>query len=121
MAARAIEAYGIAGASPERPVRLLSGGNAQKVVLARELDEGARLVVAHSPTRGLDVAACRYVHGNLADAAARGAAVLLISEDLEEILALSDEIHVMSRGRLATTPDRRPDRHAIGALMLGHA
>ncbi|MEQ8965504.1 MAG: ABC transporter ATP-binding protein [Azospirillaceae bacterium] len=121
LAAERIAAYAIAGASPERPVRLLSGGNAQKVVLARELDAEARLVIAHSPTRGLDVAACRYVHARLVEAADRGAAVLLISEDLEEIMALADEIHVMSRGRLATTPDGRPDRTAIGAMMLGHA
>jgi simple sugar transport system ATP-binding protein len=115
--------FGIAGAAAggRRPVRLLSGGNAQKVVLARELDEGARLIVAHSPTRGLDVAACAYVHERLTAAAARGAGVLLISEDLEEILALSDTIAVMSRGRLATTPGARPDRTQIGALMLGHA
>jgi len=123
MAVELISAFAIAGdtAGGTRPVRLLSGGNAQKAVLARELDDGAQLIVAHSPTRGLDVAACRFVHERLAEAAARGAAVLLISEDLEEIMALSDTIHVMSRGRLFTTPDARPDRAAIGRLMLGHA
>jgi simple sugar transport system ATP-binding protein len=122
--ARALtEAFTIAGVTGggNRPVRLLSGGNAQKVVLARELDAEARLIVVHSPTRGLDVAACRHVHGRLTEAAAGGAAVLLISEDLEEILALSDEIHVMSRGRLSTTPDRRPSRRDISDMMLGHA
>ncbi|MEL7467777.1 MAG: ABC transporter ATP-binding protein [Pseudomonadota bacterium] len=118
-----INAFGIAGAiaGGRRPVRLLSGGNAQKSVLARELDDAARLIIAHSPTRGLDVAACRFVHDRLIEATARGAGVLLISEDLEEILALSDHIHVISRGRLATTENAKPGREDIGALMLGHA
>ena len=118
-----IEAFGIAGASggARRPVRLLSGGNAQKVILAREIDGDARLIIAHSPTRGLDVAACAYVHDRLIEAASRGAGVLLISEDLEEILALSDRISVISRGRIASTADGRPDRAQIGDLMLGHA
>ena len=117
-----IAAFAIAGdtAGGRRPVRLLSGGNAQKAVLARELDIEARLIIAHSPTRGLDVAACRYVHDRLVEATARGAGVLLISEDLEEILALSDHIHVISRGKLATTANAKPRREDIGALMLGH-
>ena len=122
-AARLIKAFDILGvtAGGARPVRLLSGGNAQKAVLARELDDDARLIIAHSPTRGLDVSACRQVHERLVQAAARGAAVLLISEDLEEIMALSDRILVMSRGRLAAPETPRPDRAAIGQLMLGHA
>ena len=121
--ARLIDAFGIAGATAggRRPVRLLSGGNAQKVVLARELDDDARLIIAHSPTRGLDVAACAYVHDRLIEATARGAGVLLISEDLEEVLALSDRISVISRGRISTTADGRPSRAEIGDLMLGHA
>ena len=118
-----IDAFGIAGATAggRRPVRLLSGGNAQKVVLARELDLEAKLIIAHSPTRGLDVAACRYVHDRLIEATARGAGVLLISEDLEEILALADHIHVISRGVIATSNGGKPGREDIGALMLGHA
>ncbi|MEM8731493.1 MAG: ABC transporter ATP-binding protein [Pseudomonadota bacterium] len=122
-AARLTDAFAIAGvtAGGRRPVRLLSGGNAQKAVLARELDPAARLIIAHSPTRGLDVSACAYVHDQLIAAAARGAGVLLISEDLEEVLALSDRISVISRGRIASTPDGRPDRAQIGELMLGHA
>ncbi len=122
-AAKLIEAFGIAGAidGGRRPVRLLSGGNGQKVVLARELDGQAKLIIAHSPTRGLDVAACRYVHDKLIEATKRGAGVLLISEDLEEILALSDHIHVVSRGMITTSNDGKPGREDIGALMLGHA
>lgn len=118
-----IEMFDITGATAggRRPIRLLSGGNAQKAVLARELDKDAKLIIAHSPTRGLDVAACRFVHDQLSEATDRGCGVLLISEDLEEILALSDHIHVISRGRLATTPGARPAREDIGELMLGHA
>ncbi|MEM6663119.1 MAG: ABC transporter ATP-binding protein [Pseudomonadota bacterium] len=122
-ARKLIAVFDIAGvtAGGRRPIRLLSGGNAQKSVLARELDTESRLIIAHSPTRGLDVAACRYVHDQLIEATDRGCGVLLISEDLEEILALSDHIHVISRGSLSTTPDARPAREDIGELMLGHA
>lgn len=120
---RMIDAFAIAGAprGGRRPVRLLSGGNAQKVVLARELDDAARLIVAHSPTQGLDVSAQAYVHTRLVEATRRGAGVLLISEDLEEVLQLSDTIHVISRGKIASTPGARPSRAEIGTLMLGHA
>ncbi len=117
----AISAFGIAGATPRREARLLSGGNAQKLVLARELQEGAAVVVAHSPTRGLDVSACAFVHAMLDRAAAAGAAILLVSEDVEEILALSDRVLVMSRGRIVGECGRAASRQEIGALMLGHA
>ncbi|MGD9512217.1 MAG: ATP-binding cassette domain-containing protein, partial [Geminicoccaceae bacterium] len=120
-AAGAIAAFAIAGATPERESRLLSGGNAQKLVLARELHDRVRVLVAHSPTRGLDVAACAFVHGILAKAAAAGAGILLISEDLDEILGLSDRIVVMSRGRIAGERAANPSRAELGALMLGHA
>lgn len=120
-AAAAISNYAIAGAVPRRPVRLLSGGNAQKVVLARELDGEARVIVAHSPTRGLDVGACRFVHEALAEAARRGAGILLVSEDIEEILALSHRVLVMTRGRIAGDCGADPAREVVGRLMLGHA
>ena len=120
-ASAAIASFGIAGATPEREARLLSGGNAQKLVLARELHDRVKVLVAHSPTRGLDVAACAFVHGILAKAAAAGAGILLISEDLDEILGLSDRIVVMSRGRIAGECQANPSRAEIGALMLGHA
>jgi ABC-type uncharacterized transport system ATPase subunit len=120
-ASRAIAAFAIAGATPEREARLLSGGNAQKLVLARELHDRVRVLIAHSPTRGLDVAACAFVHGVLAKTAAAGAAIILISEDLDEILGLSDRILVMSRGRIAGERAANPPRAELGALMLGHA
>lgn len=118
-----IDQFSIAGAPAggRRPVRLLSGGNAQKVVLARELDNGARLIVAHSPTQGLDVAAQAFVHSELLRVASEGAAVLMISEDLEEILTLSDRIEVISRGQVHAGRTPRPSRTEIGEMMLGHA
>lgn len=120
-AAGAIEAFEIQGATPRLKARLLSGGNAQKLVLARELDGSPRLIIAHAPTRGLDVRACLAVHRHLRAARDAGCAVLLISEDLDEILVLSDRIGVINRGRIIGEFDQPADRHAIGALMVGHA
>ncbi|MBM0207315.1 heme ABC transporter ATP-binding protein, partial [Micromonospora sp. STR1s_5] len=82
-------------------VRLLSGGNMQKVILARVFEGNPRLVLADQPTRGLDVGAASEVHRRLLAARGRGAAIILISEDLDELLALSDRIAVMARGRLS--------------------
>ncbi len=100
---------------------LLSGGNAQKLVIAREFSRQPSVVVAHSPSRGLDVRACAAVHERLLAARDRGAAVVLISEDLDEILALSDRIGVMTRGRIVAEFDRPADRQEIGRAMVGHA
>lgn len=120
----AMAARAVVGGSPRTPTRLLSGGNAQKLLLARELKPsatGTTVLIAHSPTRGLDVAACQAVHQALFDLAAAGGACLLVSEDLDEVMALADRIAVMSRGRLAGPfPRAGIDRAAIGALMLGH-
>ena len=117
----AIEASGIAGARPDLRAGLLSGGNAQKLLLARELDGNARLLVAHSPTRGLDVRACAAVYDALLSARARGVAVLLVSEDLDEILTLSDRIGVINRGRIVGEFMAPANRHDVGRLMVGHA
>ncbi|HVR66731.1 MAG TPA: ABC transporter ATP-binding protein [Verrucomicrobiae bacterium] len=120
-AARTIKEYDVAGAAPGRPMRLLSGGNAQKLLLARELDAGVSILLAHSPARGLDVKATAFVQVAIRRAVAAGAACLLISEDLEEILALSDRIAVMSRGRIVAECPAGVSSGEIGALMLGHA
>ena len=121
-AAGAIEAYTIHGAAPGTAARLLSGGNAQKLVLARELKGEASVLIAHSPTRGLDVSACRTVHDLLQGAADAGTACVLISEDLEEVLALSTTVAVISRGRLVGEfAAGEVSRAEIGRLMLGHA
>ncbi len=117
----AITAFEIQGGGPATRSRLLSGGNAQKLVLARELSGGAGILVAHSPTRGLDLRACAAVQSQLLEARDRGAAVLLISEDLDEVLDLSDRVGVLNRGRIVGEFARPADRHAVGRLMVGHA
>jgi simple sugar transport system ATP-binding protein len=121
-AARAVAAYDVQGVrSVTQKAALLSGGNAQKLVIAREFSGEPSIVVAQSPSRGLDARACAAVHERLLAARDRGAAVVLISEDLDEVLALSDRIGVMTRGRIAAEFDRPADRQAIGRAMVGHA
>jgi general nucleoside transport system ATP-binding protein len=115
-----ISRYRIAAPGPATPARLLSGGNLQKVVLAREFSGEPRLVVAASPTRGLDVGAIETVHSYLRDAAADGKAVLLLSEDLDEILALADRIVVMYEGAIAGETTRADANvEELGLLMAG--
>jgi len=121
-ASEAITAYDVQGVrSVGQKAALLSGGNAQKLVIAREFSRQPTVVVAHSPSRGLDVRACAAVHERLLAARDRGAAVVLISEDLDEILALSDRIGVMTRGRIVAEFDRPADRQEIGRAMVDHA
>jgi len=114
----AIRAYEIKAPGPDAEADTLSGGNIQKLVLAREFAGELRVLIAASPTRGLDVGAVDTVHGHLCDAAERGVGVLLISEDLDEILALADRILVMYEGRLSQV-ERRDDMDEIAALMAG--
>ncbi|MCO5156400.1 MAG: ABC transporter ATP-binding protein [Aquamicrobium sp.] len=116
-----IRDYDVKCPSPETRIRLLSGGNMQKLILGRALDPDPVVILANQPTRGLDVGAVAYVHGRLLEARARGAAILLISEDLDEILALSDEVAVMFKGRLSA-PSQRGERSIrdLGELMAGH-
>ena len=103
------------------PVRYLSGGNQQKIILSRELSDSPRLIVAAQPTRGLDVGASEFVRERLMIERGNGAAILLISADLEEILALSDMIAVMYDGRIMGLFENsgRPDLTAIGLMMAG--
>jgi ABC-type uncharacterized transport system ATPase subunit len=107
--------------SLQQGAALLSGGNAQKLVLARELHHRPVLIIAHNPNRGLDVRACAAVHQRLLSARDDGAAIVLISEDLDEILALADRIGVLSGGRIAAEFNQPADRQAIGEAMVGHA
>jgi simple sugar transport system ATP-binding protein len=119
-AASLIARYDVRGGGPDAPARLLSGGNLQKVVLAREFSGEPRVLVVASPTRGLDVAAIETVHGYLRDAAARGVGVLLISEDLDEILALADRIAVLYEGRVVGERDAETATvEDLGLLMAG--
>jgi general nucleoside transport system ATP-binding protein len=115
-----IRRYRIAAPGPAAQARLLSGGNLQKVVLAREFSGRPRLLVAAAPTRGLDVGAIETVHAYLRDAAADGVAVLLISEDLDEILTLADRIAVMYEGAIVGETSRvEASVEELGLLMAG--
>lgn len=112
--------FDIRAPGPRTLVRQLSGGNVQKVVLARELSSDPRLVVAASPTRGLDVGATEYVRGVLLDAARKGVGILLISEDLDEIVELSDRIAVLYEGRVVGVVDSaHANYEQIGLMMAG--
>ncbi len=98
----------------------LSGGNAQKMVLARELSRGPRVLLAAQPTRGLDVSAIEFVHRRLVEQRDAGVAILLISTELDEILALSDRIAVMYEGRImGVLPAQGVDVNEIGLMMAG--
>lgn len=113
--------YDVRCPGPDTRIRLLSGGNMQKLILGRVLEGAPRIILANQPVRGLDIGAVNYVHGQLAEARARGAAILLISEDLDEIMRLSDVIHVMSEGRLSPAFPRgtmKPEE--LGVWMAGH-
>jgi simple sugar transport system ATP-binding protein len=103
-------------------IRQLSGGNIQKVLLARELSSQPRVLVAASPTRGLDVGATQYVRRVLRDTATSGVAVVMISEDLDEVFELSDRIAVFYNGRVVgTLKASEADRQQIGLMMAGAA
>ncbi|HEY77323.1 MAG TPA: ABC transporter ATP-binding protein [Thermoflexia bacterium] len=119
-ARRLVEAFRIATPSPQTPARLLSGGNQQRVVLAREITASKGILVAVYPTRGLDVGATEAVRKALLEERDKGAAILLISEDLDELMQLSDRIAVLYEGQVMgvvvpeeTTPE------AIGLMMAG--
>ncbi len=117
-----IDRYDIRCPGPDAETRLLSGGNLQKLVLARGLARSPGLVVASQPTRGLDEGAIAFVHGQLLAARQQGAGVLLVSEDLDELLALADRIAVVYRGRLSPAlPARGADTAQIGRMMAGQA
>jgi simple sugar transport system ATP-binding protein len=107
-------------ASPDDRMHTLSGGNLQKVVLARVLAQNPRVLVVAQPTRGLDVAATEYVRSQLLEQRARGAAILLISEDLDEVMQLSDTIAVLFEGRImAVRSADGATREELGLLMAG--
>jgi simple sugar transport system ATP-binding protein len=115
----AMKDYDVRGPGVDAPARLLSGGNIQKLILARVFEAGPALILANQPTRGLDLGAAGEVARRLLDARARGAGVVLISEDLDEILSLADRVMVMQDGRLTEAPSR--DRETIGLMMAGEA
>jgi ABC-type uncharacterized transport system ATPase subunit len=115
-AAALIERFNIRAQSPLQRAGSLSGGNQQKVILARELERQPEIIVAAEPTRGLDIEATRFVHDELRSAASRGAAILLITSDLDEAFALGDAVHVIYRGTLSAR--LTPGEAAVRAPML---
>ncbi len=117
---RMVSSFAIKTPSLETPLKNLSGGNAQKVILARELSRAPGVLVAAQPTRGLDIGATEYVRARLVAQRAEGTATLLISEDLDEILALSDRIAVLFQGRVMGILERsQATAERLGLMMTG--
>jgi general nucleoside transport system ATP-binding protein len=122
MAQGLIETFAVKTPSPDTPIQNLSGGNVQRAVLARELSStDINLLIAANPCFGLDFLAVDQIHNALVEARNRGVAVLLVSEDLDELLALSDRILVISEGQLVyESPTDQADVHDLGHRMAGH-
>ena len=121
-ARKLIAEFGVKTRGELAQIRSLSGGNVQRAVLARELSDDADVLIVSNPVFGLDFAAVAEIHQRLMDVRNRGGAVLLISEDLDELLALSDRIAVMSEGKVVHEADaRQADRNRLGAFMGGSA
>ena len=112
--------YDVRGARVDGRTGMLSGGNMQKLILGRVLEADPRVILAAQPTRGLDEGAIAAVHARLLEARSRGAGVLLISEDLDEILALSDRVQAIAGGRLSPAiPAEAADARTLGLMMAG--
>ena len=119
-AAQLIEQFDIRCNSMETPARLLSGGNMQKLILARTLTAEPKFILAHQPVRGLDEGAIAFVHEQLLAARKAGAGILLISEDLDEIFSIADRVGVIYHGRVSPLLDvRQTNIQQIGAMMGG--
>jgi simple sugar transport system ATP-binding protein len=115
-----IQEYGVKTQGEGAPIKSLSGGNVQRAVLARELAGDINVLIAANPVFGLDFAAVREIHGRIVQVRDKGGAVLLVSEDLDELLELSDRIVVMSEGRIVyETPAAGAERQVLGAHMGG--
>ncbi len=115
-----VEHFNVKTPSLHTPTKNLSGGNIQKLILARELDRKPSVLIAAQPTRGVDIGASEYIHQRLLEQRANGTAILLISEDLDEIRALSDRIAVMYEGQIVGIVDgRTSSAEALGLMMAG--
>jgi simple sugar transport system ATP-binding protein len=115
-----VEQFDVRTASVQSPVSTLSGGNQQKVIIAREFFHADRLLVLSQPTRGLDVGSIQYIHRQVVAKRDEGAGVLLNSSELDEVLALADRVAVIYRGRIVGVVDREEaSRERIGLLMAG--
>ena len=119
-AEKLVQEFDIRTPSIFTPVGSLSGGNQQKVVVAREFSRPIKLLIAAQPTRGIDVGSIEFIHRRIVEARDQGTAVLLVSAELDEIMALSDHIAVMFHGEIvATLPAAQATREHLGALMAG--
>jgi simple sugar transport system ATP-binding protein len=116
-----VKEFDVRTTSALTPAGKLSGGNQQKVVLARELSREVELLVVSQPTRGVDVGSIEFIHERLVEERNSGKAVLLISTELDEVLALADRIAVMYRGRIVGIVDNKTDRAKLGQMMAGVA
>lgn len=105
--------------SVDDPISTLSGGNQQKVVVAREFSRELRVLVASQPTRGLDVGSIEFIHNRIVEERDRGTPVLIVSTELDEVMALADRIAVMYRGRVVGVVDSSVDRQVLGLMMAG--
>ncbi|MDO9129103.1 MAG: heme ABC transporter ATP-binding protein, partial [Anaerolineales bacterium] len=115
-----ISEYDVAAPSPDTTAKSLSGGNLQKLILARVLSRKPRLLIANLPTQGLDVGATEFVQNKLMEAKKEKAGILLISEDLDEILSLSDWVAPIYEGELmGIVPGGEAKRENVGAMMAG--
>ncbi len=120
-ARRLLQEFDVRGGRPETPASLLSGGNQQKVVLAREIDRNPKVLLAAQPTRGLDVGAIEFVHRRLVEERDEGRAILLVSLELDEILSLSDRILVIFEGKLVGEFPPGVSEEELGVAMTGGA
>ena len=117
---RIVTTYNVKAPSQYARAQHLSGGNLQKLILGRVLSRNPRLLIAHLPTQGLDAEAAAFVRATLVETTAEGAAVLLISEDLDEILSLSDWVAPIYEGRFgAIIPRAEAGAETVGAMMAG--
>jgi simple sugar transport system ATP-binding protein len=117
-----IATYDIRVADFDGPISQLSGGNAQKIILARELERSPRVLIAAQPTRGVDVGSIEFIHEKLLDLRAKDTAILLVSSDLNEVMSLSDRIVVMFRGAIiGEVPRSEMRKESIGLFMAGIA
>ncbi|MEM7274533.1 MAG: ABC transporter ATP-binding protein [Actinomycetota bacterium] len=117
---RLVDAFSIKTPTLQTPTQSLSGGNIQKLIMARELDSSPKVVLAAQPTRGVDIGAAEYIHSRLIEQRSDGVAILVISEDLDEILGLADRIAVLYEGRIVTIVDRsEATREGLGLAMAG--
>lgn len=121
-AVRLVKEYDVRTPGTEVQVSTLSGGNQQKVIVAREFDRDVKLIVASQPTRGIDVGSIEYIHNRIVEERDKGVAVLVVSSELDEVMALSDRVLVMYRGKIAGEFDPEKDSTTeIGLAMLGGA